>query len=214
MANFSPRRSGGPFGNFGGSAHGPILTLPPMTQILILSNLGIHLLRQFRPDTWDNWLVFNFGFIPARYTNLELFNWTALLGPISSQFLHGGLMTMIFATAVERTIGGRPMMILALLSGALGCALHFLIYFGDFVAAIGFSGATSGLFGATLRLMNRRQSGRDSRQLWIFAAIWVGLSLLPALSGGGVAWAVHIGGFLAGLLLIDYFNRPRRFRVM
>jgi membrane associated rhomboid family serine protease len=222
MANFSPRRSGGPFGNFGGSSHGPILNLPRMTQMLVLSNLGIHLLRQFIPEQWDNWLLINFSFIPERYTNPDLFTWTAIFGPISSQFLHGGwmhvllnmVMTMIFATAVERSIGGRPMVILALVSGALGCVLHFLIYFGDFSPAIGFSGATSGLFGATLRLMNRQRTGRDSQQLWIFAAIWVGLSLLPAVGGGGIAWAVHVGGFLAGLLLIDSFDRPRRFRVM
>jgi len=222
MANFSPKRSGGPFGNFGGSPYGPLINLPQMTKVLVIANLAVHLLRQFIPENLDSWLVLNFSFIPARYTHLELFSWTAFFGPISSQFLHGSwmhvimnmIMTMIFGTAVERSIGGRPMLALALLSGALGCVLHFAIFFGDFSQAIGFSGATSGLFGATLRLMNRRHSGRDTQQLWIFAAIWVGLSLLPAFGGGDIAWAIHIGGFLAGLLLVDSFDRRSRFRVM
>lgn len=222
MANFSPKRSGGPFGDFRGGSYGPLINLPQMTKALVIANLAIHLVRQFIPDLWDNWLFVNFSFIPARYTNLALFDWTAVFGPISSQFLHGDwmhvvmnmIMTMIFGTAVERSIGGRPMLALALLSGALGCVLHFAIYFGDFTPAIGFSGATSGLFGAMLRLMNRQRTGRDTQQLWILAAIWVGLSLLPALGGGNVAWAIHVGGFLAGLLLIDSFDRRSRFRVM
>ena len=50
----------------------------------------------------------------------------------------------------------------------------------------------------------------------IFAAIWVGIALLPALLSGqsNIAWEAHIGGFLAGLLLIDTFDRRGKFRVM
>ncbi|HEY7690552.1 MAG TPA: rhomboid family intramembrane serine protease [Dongiaceae bacterium] len=223
MANFSPQRSGGPFGSFGGGAHGPIINLPQMTKWLVIANLAIHLVRQFLPEMWDNWVLYNFSFIPLRYSQLAFFDWTAILGPVSSQFLHGGwlhvimnmIMAMIFGSFVERSIGGRSMLILALVSGALGLVVHFAIYFGQPVPAIGFSGATSGLFGATLRLLNRRHTGRDTQQLWIFAAIWVGLSLLPALSpGSGIAWTVHVGGFLAGLLLIDSFDRRGKFRVM
>ena len=54
------------------------------------------------------------------------------------------------------------------------------------------------------------------RQIWFFAAISVGIALLPALSSGqsNIAWEAHVGGFLAGLLLIDTFDRRGKFRVM
>jgi membrane associated rhomboid family serine protease len=218
MASFSPRRSGGPFGG----GHGQIVNLPDMTKMLVIANLAIHLLRQFIPASWDNWLVLNFAFVPARFTNFDFFEPTTILTPLTAQFLHGGwmhvlmnmLMMMIFGTAVERAIGGRRMVAVGLLAGALGLLLHFAVYFGEVSFALGFSGVTSGLFGATLRLMSRQRGGTDSRQIWVFAALWVGLSLLPAIMGLGIAWAVHVGGFLAGLLLIDSFDRRGRFRIM
>jgi membrane associated rhomboid family serine protease len=222
MANFSPRRSGSPFGDFGGSSHGPILNLPQMTKALLIANVAIHLLRQFIPYEWDGWLLVNFSFIPARYANPDLFDWAAIAGPITSMFLHANWMhvlsnmigLILFGTLVERAIGPRRMLLLALVTGLLGEVLFLVLNFGARVQNIGASGMVSGLFGAAARMLGRQARG-DPRQIWIYAAIWIGLALLPALSPDSpIAWEVHVGGFLAGLLLIDRFNPRPRFRVM
>jgi len=45
---------------------------------------------------------------------------------------------------------------------------------------------------------------------WIVLQIVLGLGLLGAGTGGGVAYAAHIGGFLAGLILIKFFDPLKR----
>jgi membrane associated rhomboid family serine protease len=224
MANFSPKRSGSPFGNFGGSSHGPILNLPRMTQILILANIAVHVLRLLIPTEWDFWVLANFAFIPLRFTNAADFTWTTILSPVTALFLHADwmhllsnmLLVVLFGTMVERRIGGQRMLALALISGVLGNVAFFAATYGQFTIAIGASGSASGLFGAAIRIMVRQRTGRDTQQIWIFAGLWVGISLLPILLSNGdpYSWIAHVGGFLAGLLLIDSFDRRSRFRVM
>lgn len=224
MANFSPQRSGGPFGRFRGGSHGPILNLPRMTKILLLINIAVFILCWLAPIDWFIWVVSSFGFDPLRFTAVSMLDWTAIVSPVTSLFLHGSWMHLLsnmvglvlFGTIVERAIGERRMLILALATGLLGNLAFLAVNFGESIVSFGASGLTSGMFGAALRLLVRQRSGRDTQQIWIFAAIWIALSLLPALTagGGGIAWEAHVGGFLAGLLLIDSFDRRGRFRVM
>jgi len=221
MANFSPQRSGGPFG---GGTHGPIVNLPRMTQILIFANVGVFVLCQLLPENWYYLLLVHFRFDVLRFTDAVPFYWTVILTPITSQFLHANWMHLLsnmvsfvlFGTIVERAIGQQRMLALTLITGVMGNLAFLLLNYGENVANIGASGAGSGLFGAAVRLLVRQRHGQDTRQIWIFAAVWVGIALLPALMTGqsSVAWEVHIGGFLAGLLLIDSFDRRGRFRVM
>ena len=221
MANFSPQRSGGPFG---GGSHGPILNLPRMTQILILVNIGVFVICQFLPQDWLYLLLLHFRFDAIRFTDAVPFYWTVILTPVTAQFLHASWMHLLsnmlsfvlFGTIVERAIGQQRMLVLTLLTGVMGNLAFLLLNYGHDVANIGASGAGSGLFGAAVRLLVRQRHGRDTRQIWIFAAIWVGIALLPALlsSQSNIAWEAHVGGFLAGLLLIDTFDRRGKFRVM
>ncbi len=221
MANFTPQRSGGPFG---AGSHGPILNLPRMTQILILVNIGVFVVCQFLPQNWLDLLLLHFRFDALRFTDAVPFYWTVILTPVTAQFLHANWMHLLsnmisfvlFGTIVERAIGQQRMLALTLISGVLGNLAFLLLNYGDAVANIGASGAGSGLFGAAVRLLVRQRHGRDTRQIWFFAAIWVGIALLPAVmsSQSKIAWEAHVGGFLAGLLLIDTFDRRGRFRVM
>jgi membrane associated rhomboid family serine protease len=55
-----------------------------------------------------------------------------------------------------------------------------------------------------------------SRQILVFSAIWAAVNLVTALTGFGVggesgliAWQAHLGGFLAGLVLSEPFDRLR-----
>jgi membrane associated rhomboid family serine protease len=47
--------------------------------------------------------------------------------------------------------------------------------------------------------------------LWFFLQLYSGtLALANPLAGGGVAWWAHVGGFVAGLVLVAFFTPPRR----
>ncbi len=81
------------------------------------------------------------------------------------------------------------------------------------MAIIGASGAVSGLFGAVVRLRMRRQ-------LMVIAS-FLAINLVFAVTGlsfgggvSGIAWEAHIGGFMAGWLLLPMLTSRPRLRPM
>jgi rhomboid family protein len=87
------------------------------------------------------------------------------------------------------------------------------------VPSLGASGAISGVLGAYLLLFPRRRVRVFAFYLlipvpaWIAVGIWfiyqiAGLGYLGGGTGGGVAYAAHVGGFLAGLATIRLWDRP------
>jgi len=205
----------------------PILNLPPAVKALLIANLAVHGVRLLLPAEIDFGVVLTFGFIPARYTLPGLFGWPALVSPASHMFLHGGFMhllvnmvtLMAFGAGVERRIGGPRFVAFALVCGLVGAAAHLAVYPFSIAPVIGASGAISGLFGGVLRFLTRRHGpAAPMAGIWPVALLWIGASLLFGLTGlpgegpgGGatIAWAAHIGGFLAGLLLFPLFDRQR-----
>ncbi len=193
-----------------------------MTAILIGIAVAVQIVLAAAPSRWEGLAFFNLGFIPARYTLDSGLQWQDIAGPVTHQFLHGGfahifmnmLMLAAFGTGVERVIGGTKLLILFLICGVAGALAQFVIFPESLSPVIGASGSISGLFGAALRLLARqsRQRGQNMRLLPI-AAIWIGMSLiigftgLPGTGEAQIAWAAHIGGFVAGLALFGLFSR-------
>lgn len=202
------------------SANPPIFNLTPIVKRLVIVTVALHVFRILLPAEWQQLFVLGFGFIPARYTIAEGLAWPALVGPLTHQFVHGGLlhlglnmvMLVAFGTGVERAIGGRRMLFFYLVCGVFGAALHLAFYPTSVVPVVGASGAISGLFGGVLRVVafRARQAGRVVRLLPA-AVIWIGLALvtgfigMPGTGGASVAWAAHVGGFVAGLALFGFF---------
>jgi len=210
------------------------VNLPRSVGWLIAVNVGVYLVTAVIPVRWTNALVFNLGFVPARWTVPDGPGWQGLLSPFTHQFLHAGpvhlivnmVMLAAFGAGVAKILGGRRLLAIYLMSGLAGAALHYAFYPGTTVPVVGASGAISGLFGAVLRLMAKQSQvmGQRTRILPI-ALIWLGIAVLtgftgvPGASGGAkVAWAAHVGGFLVGLLAFDAFTvglrarRPRHLR--
>jgi membrane associated rhomboid family serine protease len=85
------------------------------------------------------------------------------------------------------------------------------------VPSLGASGAISGVLGAYILLFPRRRvtmffiryvsqvSAFWAIGIWIVFQLISGLGMLGGSETGGVAYAAHIGGFAAGLLLIKLF---------
>jgi membrane associated rhomboid family serine protease len=182
--------------------------------------------------------IFTFGLIPARFWLIEgLETW---LPVFTSMFLHGGwlhlisnmLALYIFGDNVEDRMGHGRYLIFYLLGGVLAGLVHAWTYPDSTIPTVGASGAIAAILGAYLVLYpNARVITLVPFPLffffpiieipaifylgfWFFSQLLNGAFTLTAdtFQDGGVAWWAHIGGFIAGALLVKLFTagRPRR----
>ena len=163
------------------------------------------------------------GFIPARFAS-ELIVPPGtmvpfLLTPLTSAFLHGGVLHIVFNIIIllfvgrqlEAPLGAKAMAVLLVAGAYAGALAQFLSDPQSAVPMIGASGAISAVIAVFALIFSRSQAPAIGpvpahwvRALWL-AAAWIGLQLLIGFAGGGefgaiAIWA-HVGGFLAGLLL-------------
>ncbi len=148
--------------------------------------------------------------------------------PITSMFMHAGIAHLIFNMIALAQMGpivalrfgrdGRALvtyLAFYLLCGLIGDAVYLALHPTSAVPMIGASGAIFGLWGAMARLgpngslvpIFSRQVGKETRSAIVSNLVIMAIVLLPALlsgqmSMGGIAWEAHLGGYLAGLLLI------------
>src|SRR5882672_8488879 len=158
---------------------------------------------------------------------------------ITSMFMHGGiahifgnmLFLSIFGDNIEDRLGHFRYLIFYLVCGVLAGLAHVFATAaftgGDeaslLVPSLGASGAISGVLGAYLLLFPMRRvvvlvgwfatavPAFIAIGLWFVFQLISGLGMLGSGSQqGGVAYAAHIGGFIAGLALIKVFEIGRR----
>ena len=148
---------------------------------------------------------------------------------ITSIFMHGSiahiggnmLFLYIFGDNVEDRIGHMRYVIFYLLVGVLASLANVMSTFmfgGDpLIPSLGASGAISGILGAYLLLFPQKQVRVivmsfmvTSVPAIIAVGLWFVLQFAQSLgflgASGGVAYAAHVGGFIAGLLLIKFFT--------
>lgn len=149
---------------------------------------------------------------------------------ISSMFMHGGfahiagnmLYLWIFGDNLENRLGHGRYLIFYLLCGVIASLSH--VFFSQYTGAdllvpsLGASGAISGVLGGYLLLYPTRRVNAllgwfiIGIPSWVALGLWILLQLVSGFGslGGqsdGVAYAAHIGGFAAGLLLIKLFDK-------
>lgn len=163
------------------------------------------------------------GFIPARFgSELILPPGTMvpfLLTPLTSAFLHGGVLHLVFNMVVllylgrqlEAPLGAKAITALLLLGAYAGALCQWLADPQSAVPMIGASGAISAVIAVFALIFSRTETRAIGpipshwvRALWL-AAAWIGVQLLIGFAGdsgfGAIAIWAHVGGFLAGLLL-------------
>jgi membrane associated rhomboid family serine protease len=159
--------------------------------------------------------------------------WTTLF---TSMFLHGGLLHIasnmlylfIFGDNVEDRLGHFRFLIFYFVCGIVAGITHIVINADSPIPSIGASGAIAGVLAAYLRLFPHAQvrtllfigpfilvpriAAGFLIVFWFVTQFLAGITSLGATteqtSGGVAVWA-HIGGFVAGLILVE-FMRPRR----
>jgi len=175
-------------------------------------------------------LLLGYGFVPAVFFGHgDLPAYLDLIPPaattITTLFLHGGtwhlignmLFLYIFGDNVEDSCGHGRFLLFYLLCGVIATLVHGLSDVTSMTPLVGASGAISGILGAYLIL---RPTARITAMLPIFLPIampvwvWVGgWFAYQAIASGGllgesdVAHWAHIGGFLAGVVLIPLLKR-------
>ena len=155
---------------------------------------------------------------------------------LTSMFMHGGLMHLlgnmlflwIFGDNVEDDLSHTRFLAFYLTTGVAASLAHVTstFVFGEnpFIPSLGASGAISGVMGGYLVLHpHRRVTVIMLRMLtdvpgYVAVGLWFVFQLISAFgvigrgpqAGGGVAFMAHIGGFLAGVILVKLFavRRP------
>jgi membrane associated rhomboid family serine protease len=153
-----------------------------------------------------------------------------LLTLITSMFMHGGIAHLagnmmylwICGDNLEDAMGHLRYLLFYLLCGILAglCHVFSTAYFGHnpLIPSLGASGAISGVLGGYLLLFPKRNIhlwilfGVISLPAFLVVGLWFvfqvvnGMGALGGEEAGGVAYAAHIGGFIAGLILVKMFT--------
>lgn len=208
----------------------PSMSFPAATYLLMGVNLWVFII-QINTGFGNEAFFYAWGLVPAKYTTPSLARYFSfanqMVSFVSYMFLHGGLLHFIgnmwtlyiFGDNVEEHFGSLRFLGFYLLCGILSGSVHFFSNVFSAVPTIGASGAIAGVMGAYFLLFPK------SRILtiipiiiipffveipaFIFLGIWFLMQFFNAAgsgAGSGIAWWAHIGGFIAGMMLVR-FNR-------
>ena len=176
-------------------------------------------------------LFYSYGLIPSVLMGhdqlpLDFYALPAFLTIFSSMFMHGGFMHIIgnmlymwiFADNIEDDLGSVKFIIFYLLCGVGAALTQVAVDTHSQVPMVGASGAIGGVLGGYLinhskaRVLVLIPFGFFSQLLKIKALYVLGFWFILQFisSGGGVAYAAHIGGFVSGMILILFFNRSSK----
>jgi membrane associated rhomboid family serine protease len=183
--------------------------------------------------------ILEFGAVPCRVTGACAVpgDFPPPIATIfTSMFMHGGLFHVagnmlylwIFGDNVEDTLGHGRFFLFYLLAGVAAALAQIMVHPDSRVPMVGASGAISGVLGAYLLLFPYarvlvllifgfffrivRWPASIVLGFWIVVQFLNGLITVSVAAGGaagGTAWFAHIGGFLAGMVLL-FLMRPRR----
>ncbi len=217
----------------------PRIRFPSVTWALIILNGIIFLFEISIPKDTLQMILYLFGLVPARYSYpqwayIQGLPFDHYLSFLTNMFLHGGWVHIIgnmwflylFGSGVEDRLGHGRFLIFYLLSGIAASVIYYVFAIHTKVPVMGASGAIAGVMGAYLVTFPRAKI--LTMILIVFFPIFVELSaffyigfwfLLQLFSGtlslasqateGGVAWWGHVGGFIAGVVLLPFFRSKK-----
>jgi hypothetical protein len=141
-------------------------------------------------------------------------------------FLHGGFWHLlanlwslyIFGDNIEDCLGHKKYLLFYLLCGIISGITHIIFNIDSDIPVIGASGAIAGVMGAYFILYPRAKILTlfpivfipFQAPAYVFFGIWFAYQFINAASAksgaGSIAWWAHIGGFLAGVLILKFFK--------
>jgi membrane associated rhomboid family serine protease len=207
----------------------PSYSTPFVTVAIIIVNVMVFL-HQVSLDPYElNHFIARYAIVPDRFQYHDLF---------TSAFMHGGWMHLIgnmwflwiYGDNVEDVLGHGKYLIFYLLCAVGAGLVHVLIGPYSRVPTLGASGAIAGVMGAYMVKFPHSKiitlvpififfTTMEIPAL-IMLLYWFALQIFSGVgsigysnvSGGGVAWFAHVGGFVAGIILIFVMGTRERFR--
>ncbi len=209
----------------------PSRSTPYVTYALILANIavfGYEVLLALQGSLEE--FIHTYGMIPALVVRGE-----AVLTLLTSMFIHGGVFHLlgnmlylyIFGDNVEDAMGHLRYLLFYITCGLAASALQIAVNPYSTLPNVGASGAIAGVLGAYFvtyplaRVHTIIFLGYFIRWVslpavvllgfWFVFQLFAGTATLQAmkLDYGGVAYFAHVGGFVAGMLLVHVFRRRR-----
>tara|TARA_Y100000590_G_scaffold69257_1_gene75590 strand:+ start:631 stop:1317 length:687 start_codon:yes stop_codon:yes gene_type:complete len=206
----------------------PTSNKPIITYFLIGICILIFLIQISSQSYKTGQLFYSYGLIPSvlmgnKQLPIDLYAVPAYVTIFTSMFMHGGFMHLIgnmlymwiFADNIEDSLGPKKFIVFYLLSGIGAAMAQVLMDTHSQIPMVGASGAIGGVLGAYLinhpnaRVLVLIPFGFFSQLIKIRALYVLGFWFILQFisSGGGVAYAAHIGGFVSGMILILFFNK-------
>lgn len=216
----------------------PRFTTPYVSYFLIILNLLIYFFEPAPDQSGRYALLYEFGVVPFRITQVlhgaVVFSPAAIGLPLlTSMFLHGSWMHVIgnmwflwiFGDNIEDYLGHFKFLMFYLVSGVTAAVAQVVLISQSQIPTVGASGAIAGVLGAYFILYPKARVLTWFPPVFLFyLPAWIMLGywfVLQFLSGtatsvtysaqkGGVAFWAHVGGFLAGILLIKIMPKHAR----
>jgi membrane associated rhomboid family serine protease len=219
----------------------PRFSTPYVSYFLIAFNLLIFFFEWSLTPASLDLLVRQFGFIPARLTaalggSARITFGEALLPVLTSMFLHGSWMHVIgnmwflwiFGDNIEDYLGHFKYLVFYILAGIAAAFLQYILSPVSRVPNVGASGAIAGVLGGYFILYPRARvltwfpiMFMFHLPAWVMLGYWFVYQFLSGaataitaaadVNRGGIAFWAHVGGFVAGMVMIKMFpGRPRR----
>ena len=219
----------------------PTSNRPIVTYFLIGLCIVVFLIQLGSQSYRTGHLFYSYGLIPSVLMGhdqlpMDLYAIPAYMTIFSSMFMHGGFMHLIgnmlymwiFADNIEDSLGPTNFIIFYFLSGVGAAMAQVLADTSSQIPMVGASGAIGGVLGAYIinypkaKVLVLIPFGFFSQLIKIKALYVLGFwfvlqfinSSMMSSQGGGVAYAAHIGCFVSGIILILFFNKKRKSKII
>jgi membrane associated rhomboid family serine protease len=199
---------------------------PVVTVLLIVLNVIVFLYEVSLDPYTQNHFVAVWGLTPARFRLVDM---------LTSMFLHGGWMHLlgnmwflwIFGDNIEDVLGHGKYAIFYIACGVAAAATHIFFNVDSRLPTVGASGAIAGVMGAYLVKFPRNRittliffgfvffvdiPAVFMLGYWFLIQVFSGVGTVgyTNVSQGGTAWFAHIGGFVAGMVLVRLMVEEQR----
>ena len=211
----------------------PTSSKPIVTYILIGLCVVVFFMQLGSNSYKTGQLFYSYGLIPSVLMGhdqlpIDLYAVPASVTIFTSMFMHGGFMHLIgnmlymwiFADNIEDNLGPVNFFIFYILAGIGAALTQVLMDTHSQIPMVGASGAIGGVLGGYLinhpkaKVLVLIPFGFFSQLIKIKALYVLGFWFILQFvsSGGGVAYAAHIGGFVSGMILILFFNKKKNMK--
>lgn len=206
----------------------PTYTPPIVTTLLIIACAFVFFHELTLDEYSRNYFMVRYGVVPARFHLQTL---------VTSMFLHGGwshiignmLFLWAFGRSLEDAMGHTKFLSFYILCGMIAGVVHIAFNLDSRVPTVGASGAIAGVMGAYLLKFPRAHihslvfvfffvTTVDLPAAWILVYWFVtqlfsgwGSIAYTHVTDSGVAWFAHIGGFIAGMILVSVLGTRSRY---